>query len=130
MKPDLTVFKGKYMICQSDRNGGIPDWVDKDAFFSFTRTDEEVSIICKQSDIETNKSLNTTGNRRIIKVNGPLDLSLTGIFSEISGTLAKSSIPIFTISTYYTDYILVKDEDLENAVAVLQESGYNITFVH
>ena len=59
-------------------------------------------------------------------IQGILDFSLIGILSEISTLLAKKSIGIFAISTYNTDYILMKEEQFENAVRILAEAGYRI----
>ena len=59
-----------------------------------------------------------------IRITGALDLALTGIPAELSDSLAKAGIPIFAISTYNTDYILVKTDKLKNAIAALKGSGY------
>jgi hypothetical protein len=64
---------------------------------------------------------------RILKVEGTLDFSLIGILAKISGILAKNSISIFVISTFNTDYILVKEEKVEKAILVLSKEGYEIS---
>jgi len=128
MKPDLVVLKDRYMICQADRNATLSDWKYTDDFFSYTRTDEEISVVCRQTNPELPGIINRVSDRIIIKVEGPLDFAETGIISGISGVLAKSGIPLFTISTYNTDYILISENDNENAVAALRDSGYKVNF--
>jgi hypothetical protein len=128
MKPSLTVLKDKYMICQADASYGIPGWMDKEDFFSFTKTCEEISVICKQKNNDHPEILNLAPDRKIIRVNGPFDLSVTGIIAGISGVLAGNDIPLFTISTYNTDHILVSEENLENSISALRENGYEVTF--
>jgi hypothetical protein len=117
------------MICQTTDGGfRIPDRLDVNDFFSYTKTDEEVSVICKQQAVKHPDIINLALNRKIIKVCGTFNLSATGIIAGISGVLAKNGIPIFTISTYNTDYILIEEKDLGLAVNELKREGYNINF--
>ncbi len=88
-----------------------------DDFYFIGRTYEEISVVC-----ETSKTPNNT----TFYITGTLDFSLTGILSELSGILAENKIGIFAVSTYNTDYILVKEENFERALNVLAESGYNV----
>jgi hypothetical protein len=128
MKPSLTVLKDKFEICQTASVEGFPGWMDKDCFFSITKTEEEISVICRQKDIERQGILNSVFNRRIIKVIGPFDMSVTGIIAGISAVLAQNNIPIFTISTYNTDYFLVSEEYLDASISILRNTGYKVTF--
>jgi hypothetical protein len=128
MKPGLIVLKDRYMICKADRNAEFSDWMDSDDFLSFTKTKEEISVICRQKAHEQPGILNRVTDKKIIKVNGPLDFSETGIIAGISGALADNGIPVFTISTYNTDYILISVNDTEIAVGALRDSGYKVIF--
>ena len=128
MKPGLTVLKNTFAIYQLDPDSDIPLWFDKSDFFSITRTDEEISVICKQPDSTASGEYVSAENRRIIRANGPFDLSLTGIIAGMTAALAKSQISVFTVSTYNTDYILVEEKDLLPAVDALRQNGYKVFF--
>ena len=73
------------------------------------------------------KDIHYSKDWRILKISGPLDLSLIGIIAEISKILEEKNIPIFTISTYDTDYFLVKENDLSKAIKALREKGHQIS---
>jgi hypothetical protein len=128
MKPGMTVLKERYLIYQTEEENEIPGWIDTSHFYSFTHTDEEISIICKQPEYVPPGNHKIAGYRKIIRINGPFDLEQTGIIAGVSGVLALNRIPLFTISTYNTDYILLEEKDLENAIGVLNENGYEITW--
>ena len=125
MKHTLTVLKDVYAICQLNSNSEIPGWIKDSDFYSFTRTKDEVSIVCKQSAIQGSKN-KTNKNWRILKIMGPLDFSLIGIIAEISAILKKHKISVFVISTYETDYIMVKNSDLNKAIVALKNDGHKI----
>lgn len=98
--------------------------LNKDFYF-IGRTDEEISLVCKTEDTPSITSEREDG-WRAFRIHGVLDFSLIGILSEISGILAENKIGIFAVSTYNTDYILVKEENYEKALNVLEEAGYKI----
>jgi hypothetical protein len=91
-------------------------------FFSVTRTDEELSIVCSSATaLDSGKA---EGGWSCIKVLGPLDFSLTGILAGISAVLAGTGISLFALSTFDTDYVLVRSERLTAARTELQRAGY------
>lgn len=105
-------------ICRLSAAEKIPEWVDKiNDFVSITRTDEELSIVCPEESIP--EDVQAEFGWRALKVKGQLDFNLTGILSSIAEPLANNSISIFAISTYDTDYVLVKQENFEEAVNIL-----------
>lgn len=95
-------------------------------FYFVGKTDEELSLVCITTDAPSNCLMRDDG-WRAFRIQGTLDFSLIGILSDISSILAKNKIGIFAISTFNTDYILVKKEDYENALSALRLSGYEIT---
>ena len=98
--------------------------IDLAAEFCFiARTDEEISLVCK-SDDTPKKTTERDDGWKGFRIQGVLDFSLIGILSKISGILAENGIGIFAVSTYNTDYILVKAENLGKALDVLREAGY------
>lgn len=106
----------------------LPDTADIDLskdFYFIGRTDEEISLVCKTEDTPGNTTDRDDGWKGF-RIEGVLDFSLIGILSKISGILADNKIGIFAVSTYNTDYILVKKENFEKALRVLGEAGYEI----
>ena len=97
----------------------------KNDFYFLARTDEEVSLVCRTEDAPANTDVRDDG-WRAFRIEGVLDFSLIGILSRISAILAENKIGIFAVSTYNTDYILVKEENFERALQLLVEAGYTI----
>ena len=98
--------------------------VDMDSDFYFLgRTDEEISLVCRTEDTPS-LTIERDDGWRGFRIQGILDFSLIGILSKLSGILAEHEIGIFAVSTYNTDYILVKKENFERALSVLKSEGY------
>ena len=94
-------------------------------FYFIGKTDEEVSLVCKTQDAPK-ETIEREDGWRGFRIQGTLDFSLIGILSKLSGVLADNGIGIFAVSTYNTDYILVKEENYERALSALASSGYTI----
>jgi hypothetical protein len=124
---DFTLLKGDYSIYQLNNNSEIPDWIYDSDFYSITRTHEELSIVSKDFDIITD-DIRVDRHWVILKVNGPLDLSLIGIIAYTSNLLKKNNISIFTISTFNTDYVLIKDQYVDEALMVLNKVGHKVFY--
>ena len=95
------------------------------SFYFIGRTDEELSLVCKTEDTPADTTDRDDGWKGF-RIQGILDFSLIGILSRLSGILADNGIGIFAVSTYNTDYILVKKENFERALRVLASAGYLI----
>ncbi len=120
---DLKVLEDKYKVVKLKPNENIPiEVLSKEEIYSITRTDEELSIVVNK-DVNIKSDI-IEDNWRIIKIVGTLDFSLIGILSKISTILANANISIFALSTYNTDYILVKDDKIKQAIKVLEENNY------
>jgi hypothetical protein len=120
----MKLLKDRYSVARLDASDNIPDWAVKGEFYSVTRTSDELSVVCCEDNIPI--EIECEKEWRILKVEGPLDFSLIGILSSISGILAKQKISVFVVSTFDTDYILVKEKDLTKSMHSLQNEGYNI----
>ncbi len=118
----LQVLEGSFSIHRLAPDNAISDQVYQGPFYSVTRTGEEVSVVCSSSVCLG--SGRSEGGWSCMKIAGPLDFSLTGVLAEISSVLARAGISIFAISTFDTDYILVKSEKLPAAQDALREAGY------
>jgi hypothetical protein len=104
-------------ICELPPDAVLPDWLHEEGFCSVTRTGEELSIVCPQERVPSE----VTAERewRAIRVKGPLDFSLTGILSALLVPLAREGISVFTLSTYRTDYLLIKADRFKEALHIL-----------
>ena len=94
-------------------------------FYFIGKTDEELSLVCKTEDTPI-KALERDDGWRGFRIQGILDFSLIGVLSKLSGILAEHKIGIFAVSTYNTDYILVKEENFERALCALNAEGYSV----
>lgn len=118
----LSILQDRLSICRLRQSEAVPYWATAGGFFSITRTAEELSIVCSEALVPP--GIQVESGWRGLKVEGPLDFALTGILAGLSGVLAQAGISLFAISTYDTDYILVKEKDLEKAVETLVQAGY------
>lgn len=117
---ELKLIDGEFSVCKV--NG--PEEVDFSAPFLFVgRTDEECSLVCP-TEYAPKTAVAVEHGWRGMRICGALDFSLTGILARLAGILAQNGIPIFAISTYNTDYILIKNDTLAAAVDCLQQAGY------
>ena len=116
-------LKQKFSICKLKQ---IPPTSTSDFVF-YARTDEEISMVCETDKVPRDLlEENSSDDWRAFRIAGTLDFSLTGILARISKILADNSIGIFAVSTFNTDYILVKEENFNRALDILVESDYEV----
>jgi len=129
MKPiaavELELLEGNLTIHRLSPSAEIPVEVFSSEFLNISKTHEELSIVCPSS-LEL-KSEHCDNDWACIKIKGSLDFGLTGVLAKLCGVLAEARISIFAISTYDTDYILVKAAKAKKAVAALETAGYKFT---
>lgn len=112
-------------VCQLEAGAPIPAWAaSANGFVSITRTGEELSIVCEAGVPPANLKHET--GWRAFKIDGPLDFGLTGILASVLDPLAKAGVSIFAISTYNTDYILVKEDRVAEAIQALERAGHTV----
>lgn len=117
--------KTNYTIMKFPAHTKIPaSFHEINAFKSITYTDDECSIIVPSNTLETDLALSVDDDWFIIQVVGELDFSLVGILTQLANPLAENKISIFSLSTYNTDYLLIKNKDKEKAIHVLQDCGH------
>lgn len=123
MNLSFSVLRQSFVVARLEPNADVPSAVlaSRD-FISITRTDEELSIVCSENVAADLTQVDQSW--RGIKVHGPFAFDQTGVLASFLSPLASASIGIFAISTFDTDYILVKSENLERAVQALQAAGH------
>ena len=119
----LTVMPARFAICRLAPDAPLPAWATAGDLASFTRTPEELSIVCRQSTMP--EDMVAERGWRCIKVEGPLDFSLVGILASLTTPLAEAGVSVFALSTYLTDYLLVREDDLGRAVDALNSRGHH-----
>lgn len=125
MNHSFSVLPQSFVIAQLERDADLPNEVlASPGFMSITRTDDELSIVCAEG-VATGLARVDSG-WRVIKVQGPFAFDQTGVLASLLDPLAAAAIGIFAVSTFDTDYILVKSMNLENAVQVLKEAGHRL----
>ena len=123
----ILVLPDRLAICRLPSGAPDPAWANGSNLIARVRTPEEFSIVCGVDQVPEGVQADVAW--RALKVQGPLDLSLVGILSSLAFSLAAAGVGIFVISTYDTDYLLVKDYDLEKATHALQEARHQVNFI-
>lgn len=119
---ELKRIDGDFSVCKV--RSLRPEELSGDFCF-FARTDEELSLVCRPEKVPADALAREDG-WKAFRIQGVLDFSLIGILAPIAALLAERRIGIFAVSTYNTDYILVKSAQYEQALAALAEAGYTI----
>ena len=119
----LRVKPGEYAVWQLPPDAPLPP-LDPMDFLSITRTPDELSIASPVDAVPA--GARAEAGWRCLQVVGPLSFELTGVLAALSGPLARSGIPIFVISTFDTDYLMVKSNDLNRACAALEDEGHEV----
>lgn len=115
---------GVFAICKLPPASPIPDWALKGPFISVTRTADELSIVCPADNLP--HDVNSESHWTCFKLQGPFAFTQTGILASFIGPLAANAIPIFAISTFDTDYVLIKEEYAGSALQALQQAGHQL----
>jgi len=120
----LRVFPEILSVCQLPPGDAIPPWATSHAVFSVTRTPDELTVVAPEECVPG--AVKSQRGFRALQVAGPLDFSEVGVLASLAAPLAKVGISIFAISTYHTDYILVRQADLERATSALGRAGHEV----
>jgi hypothetical protein len=115
-----------FAVCQLDPNAPLPVWATlaSSRLVSITRTHSELSIVCAQEDVPND--VRTERDWRCLMVEGPLDFSLTGVLSALLAPLADAGVSIFALSTFDTDYLLVRAAQLDLTIETLNAAGHPV----
>jgi hypothetical protein len=121
MKRELFVLPGQLAICRLPEAGPPPAWVFHQSarFFAVTRAPGETSVVCDADDVPPSVASVETG-WHAIGLRGPIAFTEIGVLASLVGPLAEAGIPVFAISTYDTDYVLVRESDLARAIECLR----------
>ena len=120
----LCALDADLAVCRLPPDAPAPEVPVGGALFAVTRTADELSVVCPAADAPPDATVEA--GWLALVVDGPLDIGLTGILASLAVPLAEAGIPIFAISTYDTDYVLVREADLAAAVESLRGAGHQV----
>ncbi len=120
----LELLPDRLMVCRLPAEATVPEWAQSGSFFALVRTDDELSVVCMDGDVP--EGIPVERNWRALKVAGPLEFSMVGVLASLAKPLSRAGVSIFVISTYDTDYVLVKEHTLTNTLSALQLAGHRL----
>jgi hypothetical protein len=124
VKLRLRILPGELAVCRLPADAPVPA-TTTGALWSVTRTADELSIVCPVADAAEGAEVER--GWRALQVAGPLDFALTGVLAAIAVPLAAADISIFAVSTYDTDYVLVREAALPAAAEALRRAGHDVS---
>ena len=119
----LNITDWQLAVCKLQGND-IPEWACSSTFLNFSITPTEISLVCEESLVPVD--VDAERGWKCLVVDGILDFSLVGIIARVTSVLAEQKISVFVLSTYDTDYILIKNEQFNNAINTLEQAGYQL----
>ena len=120
----LAILPERFAVCQFSPDGPLPRPLPGCRFWSLTCTDDEMSLVLPEDDVPAD--FRAERGWRCLKILGILNFAMVGVLAALSSALALASVSVFVVSTYQTDYLLVRAGDLERAVATLRERGHRV----
>jgi hypothetical protein len=120
----LILMEERLAVCKLAYNAAPPSWVSNVPFVSLTRTEDELSIVCLQDAVP--KGVLCESGWRGFRVAGSLAFSMVGVLASLLNPLAEAGISVFVLSTFDTDYLLVKEENLDRAIGALELASHRI----
>jgi uncharacterized protein len=119
----LTTHQDRYAICRLSPDAPFPDWA-QGAFVSLSRSRDELSVVCQQDYVP--RGVQHEADWRVLQVAGPMDLAIVGVLASLTKPIAEAGINLFAVSTFDTDYLLVKATKYEAAKVALHKAGHQV----
>lgn len=120
----LKLLEGQFAICRLPAGSALPHWFVHGALSHVSWTDEELSIVCDEGRVP--EEVQCERGWRSLMLRGPFAFELTGILAQVLQPLAEAKVGIFAVSTFDTDYVMVKQQQLRAALAALRAAGHTI----
>jgi uncharacterized protein len=120
----ITLFPQRYAIARFSPNEKLAVDYARSTFFTLTKTNDELSLVCEQSDLPP--EVRAERDRRLLRVDSVIGFELTGVLCALAVPLAEADISIFAVSSFDTDYLLIANCDIEPAIVVLENAGHRV----
>jgi hypothetical protein len=120
----LVSLPGLFAVCRLDADASVPKWAQAGKFCSITRTAEELSVVCPQSLVPV--GVRCERDWRAFGVAGTMDFSTIGVVASLATPLADAAISVFVVSTFDTDYLFVKADDIDRSLVALRAAGHEV----
>jgi len=121
---ELQILADTYAVSRLSPEEPVPEWA-RGELLALTWTPDELSVVSTAESVP--ETIRSEPDWRVLRVAGPLDFSLVGIYAALTGVLAQANVALFALSTFDTDYLLVRERDLEQAVRALESAGHRVT---
>jgi hypothetical protein len=121
---NLLLLDDLLAVCRLPADAPLPDWTQGQALVAFIRTQEELTIICPEHFVPS--GMIAEPGWRALQVEGPLDFQLVGVLASLATPLAEAGVSIFAISTYSTDFILIKQSQIDVALESLRRAAHQV----
>ena len=121
---DLLLLDDRLAICRLDARSPIPPWALTETFGSITRTRDELSIVCPEASVPA--TVRAEGGWRLLRVIGTQDFGLVGVLASLVHPIAQAGVSLFAISTFDTDYLLIKEDHFTRARDALLAAGHSL----
>jgi uncharacterized protein len=120
----LQLLPREIAVCRLAADAPVPQWATRGPMLSITRTADELSIVCESKYAPS--SVRAEKGWRCLKLEGPFPFAMTGVLASVLGPLAEAKVSIFAISTYDTDYVMVKEKAVARAIKALRTEGHEV----
>ena len=121
----LAVWDGRWAVCRFAPDAVVPEWATRRTRLTIvTRTDGELSIVAPETDVPADGVIER--GFRVLALEGPIPFAVTGVIAAVAAPLAEARVSLFPIATYDTDYVMVKEVDLDCALEALRRAGWSL----
>ena len=119
-----SLLQDTFAICRMDKIASLPDWAVGGEFWSVSRTPDELSVVCPQGSVPAD--VDHEAGWKCLKVDSPFEFDLAGMISSIAAPLAEADVELFVVATQDSDYLMVRESELERAAGELARAGFSL----
>jgi len=121
---ELHLLEGPYAVCQLEATAQVPAWAEGEGFLSISRASDGLTVVCRQKRVPP--GVRAERDWRCLGLVGPFEFALTGILAAVLNPLAQAGVGVFAVSTYNTDYVLIKSASLNQGIMALNQAGHRV----
>lgn len=119
-----SLLQDTFAICRMDKNASLPGWAVGGEFWSVSRTPDELSVVCPQGSVPAD--VDHEAGWKCLKVDSPFQFDLAGMILSMAAPLAEAEMDLFVVATHDSDYLMVREKDLERTTAEIARAGFSL----